>query len=169
MTEVLVYAAPCSPGEEHQAAWALLALVLERELGLCCLPEVARGEEGKPFFPGRPDICFNLSHSHGAVACAVHDREVGVDIERLRTPPKHLGRGMTAEAFFCLWTAREATVKRRGQGIAALMRRGEPDPMCRSFPDLLPGWIVTVCPSGDVPVRAVRVEDRLDGCQGEEP
>ena len=65
MREILVYAALCPPGEEHRAAWELLALVLERELGIPVLPETERGEEGKPFFPERPDVRFNLSHSHG--------------------------------------------------------------------------------------------------------
>lgn len=165
--EAVVYAACCRPGAEHQTAWALLALALERELGLCRLPEVARGEEGKPFFPGRPDICFNLSHSHGAAVCAVHDREIGVDVERLRRPPKRLSRGMEPEAFFRLWTAREATVKRQGRGIAALIQGEAPDPLCRSFSDLLPGWIVTVCPSVEAPVRAVFVEDLPDADRGE--
>lgn len=160
MEEAVLYAAVCSPGKEHQAAWDLLALALAREVELSALPEVAKEEEGKPFFPGRPDICFNLSHSHGAVACAVHDRDIGVDIELVRQPPKLLGQGMEPEAFFRLWTAREATVKRRGQGIAALMRGEAPDPLCQSFSNLLPGWIVTVCPSVEVPVRTVRA-DRL--------
>ena len=165
MTEILVCAALCPPGQEHQAAWTLLAEVLERELGIENLPETAKGEEGKPFFPQRPDICFNLSHSHGAAVCAVHDKAIGVDMERLRTPPRHLGRGMEPEAFFRLWTAREATVKRRGQGVAALMRGEAPDPLCRCLPDLLPGWVVTVCPSEDAPVRAVRWEDLGGGKQ----
>lgn len=165
MTEILVCAALCPPGQEHQAAWTLLAEVLERELGIENLPETAKGEEGKPFFPQRPDICFNLSHSHGAAVCAVHDKAIGVDMERLRTPPRHLGRGMAPEAFFRLWTTREATVKRRGQGVAALMRGEAPDPLCRSFSELLPGWVVTVCPSVDAPVRAVRWEDLGGGKQ----
>ena len=158
MREILVYAALCPPGEEHRAAWELLALALERERGLRQLPEVARGEEGKPCFPKRPDICFNLSHSHGAAVCAVHDKAIGVDMERLRTPPRHLGRGMEPEAFFRLWTAREATVKRRGQGVAALLQGEAPDPRCRCLTGLLPGWVITVCPSVDAPVRAIRVE-----------
>ena len=136
----------------------LLALALAREVELSALPEVAKGEEGKPFFPGRPDICFNLSHSHGAVACAVHDRDIGVDIELVRQPPKLLGQGMEPEAFFRLWTAREATVKRRGQGVAALLQGEAPDPRCRCLTGLLPGWVITVCPSVDAPVRAIRVE-----------
>ena len=158
MREILVYAALCPPGEEHRAAWELLALVLERELGIPVLPETERGEGGKPFFPRRPDVRFNLSHSRGAVACAVHDEEIGVDIERLRTPPKRLGRGMAPEDFFRLWTAREATVKRRGQGVAALLQGEAPDTRCRCLTGLLPGWVITVCPSVDAPVRAIRVE-----------
>lgn len=58
MTEVLVCAALCPPGEEHQAAWELLAQVLARELGIESLPEVAKGGEGKPFFPERPGYLF---------------------------------------------------------------------------------------------------------------
>ena len=158
MREILVYAALCPLGEEHRAAWELLALALERELGIPALPETERGEGGKPFFPRRPDVRFNLSHSRGAVACAVHDEEIGVDIERLRTPPKRLGRGMAPEDFFRLWTAREATVKRRGQGVAALLQGEAPDPRCRCLTGLLPGWVITVCPSVDAPVRAIRVE-----------
>ena len=92
------------------------------------------------------------------MACAVHDEEIGVDIERLRTPPKRLGRGMAPEDFFRLWTAREATVKRRGQGVAALLQGEAPDPRCRCLTGLLPGWVITVCPSVDAPVRAIRVE-----------
>ena len=156
--EIVVYAARCALGEEHRAAWGLLELALERERGLHELPEVARGEEGKPFFPRRPEICFNRSHSHGAAACALHGWEIGVDIERLRTPPKYLGRSREPEEFFRWWTAREATVKCRGEGIAALLRGGEPDPLCRCFGDLLPGWMVAVCPSKDARVRTVRIE-----------
>ena len=31
------------------------------------LPEVALGRLGKPYFPGYPDVHFNISHSSGAV------------------------------------------------------------------------------------------------------
>ena len=76
---------------------------------------------------------------------------------------------MTDEEFFRLWTAREATVKRRGQGIAALMRGEAPDPLCRCLPDLLPGWVVTVCPSVDAPVRALRMEGSDDESRDQPP
>lgn len=161
--DVVVYAAQCDPGGEHEAAWALLKLALERESGLSPLPETAKGEGGKPFFPDRPDLCFNLSHSRGGVACALHDKAVGVDIEGLRQSPKHLGRGMEPEEFFRRWTAREALVKRRGGGIVDLLREGEGDPLCRCLEGLLPGWVVTVCPSEPAAIRGIRIGDMAAG------
>ena len=65
---------------EHELAYRLLALVTERVFGLTALPELAREGGGKPFFPARPDICFNLSHSRGAAVCAMHERPVGIDM-----------------------------------------------------------------------------------------
>ena len=87
------------------------------------------------------------------MVCAVHDRPVGVDIEKLRPAPKRLSGGMEDHAFFCRWTALEATVKRDGKGIAALRSGLEPDALCVSSGELLPGWIITVCPSERVEVR----------------
>ena len=153
-----VYAALCPEGAEHDLAYRLLALAVEGELGLRPLPEIAREAGGKPFFPTRPEICFNLSHSHGAAVCALHDKPVGVDVEKLRPAPKRLASGMGDEAFFRLWTAREATVKRRGQGIGALLRPLEPDPLCRCVEGLLEGYVVTVCPSEDAEIGTVRIE-----------
>ena len=156
--DVIVYAASGLEGGERALARRLLALALEREYGLRELPEIAREPGGKPFFPSRPDICFNLSHSHGAAVCALHDKPVGIDVEKLRPAPRRLAEGMEDEAFFRLWTAKEATVKRRGQGVAALLRPMEPDSLCRHLEGLLEGYIVTVCPSEEAEVRTVRIE-----------
>ncbi len=94
---------------------------------------------GKPVLQpgdGQPGIHFNLSHSHGAIACAVNPtREVGIDVEdqqrglayldlaeRYFAPPEasHL-RCLDAEqrraAFFAIWTLKEAFVKAIGQGL----------------------------------------------------
>ena len=156
--DVIVYAASGPEGGERTLARRLLALALEREYGLRKPPETAREPGGKPFFPSRPDICFNLSHSHGAAVCALHNKPVGIDVEKLRPAPRRLAEGMEDEAFFRLWTAKEATVKRSGQGIAALLRPLEPDPLCRHLEGLLEGCAVTVCPSENAAVRTVRIE-----------
>ncbi|MDE7220256.1 MAG: hypothetical protein K2O45_11645 [Oscillospiraceae bacterium] len=155
--DLILYAALGPEGTEHDLALRLLALALERELGLAPPPEIAREAGGKPYFPSRPDICFNLSHSHGAAVCALHNAPVGVDVEKLRPAPERLAQGLDDEAFFRLWTAREATVKRRGQGIGALLRPLDPDPLCRCAEGLLEGYIVTVCPSEEAGIRTVLV------------
>ena len=157
--DVLVYATRCAVGEEHLQAYQLLSTVVQRAYGISALQNIARESGGKPYFPDCPDICFNLSHSYGAVACAVHDRPVGVDIERLRPAPKRLADGMEDIAFFYRWTAKEATVKRDGKGIGALIRDFDPVPLCQSSAEILPGWIVTVCPSEKAEVRFFRFED----------
>lgn len=145
--QVSIFCAECDEGTEHESAWRLLALTLKQVYGIEKMPRIEREAGGKPFFPERSDICFNLSHSHGAVACAVHDAPVGVDIERLRHAPRRLAGELNDWAFFRRWTAKEASSKRDGRGIAALLRDFEPDALCRTFDDLLPGWIITVCPS----------------------
>ena len=153
--ELIVYAAHTAREGERALAWGLLRLALVRELGIEALPELAREPGGKPYFHARPDLQFNLSHSRGGAVCALHDMPVGVDIEKLRPAPRRLAQGMGDEDFFRLWTAKEATVKRAGLGVAALRGLLEPDGRCRCLEGLLPGFIVTVCPSADVPVRAV--------------
>ena len=155
--DLIIYAALCPEGGERDLACRLLTLAVRQELGLPYMPDIAREARGKPYFPSRPDICFNLSHSHGAAVCALHDRPVGIDVEKLRPAPKRLAAGMADKAFFRLWTAREAAVKRAGLGVEALRRTRTPDPLCQCLEGFLPGCIVTVCPTEAGPVRTVRV------------
>lgn len=155
--DVILYAAVCPPGQERAAAYQLLEQLLRREFGIGALPEIARRAQGKPWFPARADICFNISHSLGGVVAAVHDRELGVDVEKLRPAPRRLAAGLSDEAFFRRWTAQEATIKRAGADWRSLLCRPTPDENCRCVEDLLPGWIITVCPTGEAAIRAERV------------
>src|SRR5947209_19706822 len=51
--------------------------------------DFALREHGKPYLPLAPEVRFNLSHSHEMALVAVAiDREVGVDIEKLRPMPR---------------------------------------------------------------------------------
>lgn len=156
--DVFVYAARCDGENEHDAAYRLLAAAVKQALDWQSLPEIRREDGGKPFFPAHPDVCFNLSHSHGAVVCALHDKPVGVDIEKLRPAPRRLADGLDDASFFRLWTAKEASIKRMGLGVGSLLRPMEPDPHCQCLEGLLDGWVVTVCPAGDAAVRAARIE-----------
>ena len=131
---------------------------MKQRWGWRSLPEIRREDGGKPFFPAHPEVCFNLSHSHGGAACALHNQPVGIDMEKLRPAPKRLANDMEDEAFFRLWTAKEASIKRRGLGFGALLRPVEVDPRCQCLEGLLDGWVVTVCPSEDAAIRTALVE-----------
>ncbi len=63
---------------------ALLAGLAEEVWGLVPLPEIAALPGGKPWFPTRPDCRFSLSHAGELGMCAVSERTVGADVERLR-------------------------------------------------------------------------------------
>jgi len=86
------------------------------------------GDHGKPYFENFPDFHFNISHSGKYVAVAFSKKEIGVDIEAVRDVNlKIAGRFFTeqekefaknAQAFFCVWTRKEAYVKKTGCGIS---------------------------------------------------
>lgn len=115
-------------------AWLLLEQAL-REHGVETVPEMAFGESGKPYFPSMPELHFSLSHCPRAVACAVGERPVGVDVESIRPYRPQLGRYVLNESelaqveggdcdreFVRLWTRKEALVKMRGTGLRDNLR-----------------------------------------------
>ena len=65
-------------------AYALLGELLRAEYGLGVLPAMARGADGKPYFPGEPELHFNVSHSGGLALCGAGEAPLGVDVEVLR-------------------------------------------------------------------------------------
>lgn len=99
---------------------------------------------GKPFVDS-PGICFSVSHAGDLVGAAFCDAEVGFDLEQIRPVPaavldrvcSHrdrayiLGNDASAQRltdpaalrrFFEVWTFKEATVKRTGEGIAGQLQ-----------------------------------------------
>lgn len=88
-------------------------------------------EHGKPMLNEVSNIHFSISHCKAAIAVAVADRPVGIDVETLRMPSEALAEKVmdegeklrfdisdTPEDFFsALWTAKEAVMKCRGTGI----------------------------------------------------
>lgn len=111
---------------EPLCAYALLLMALREKLGWRMLPPICRGPQGKPSFAGHPEVCFNLSHTDGAVLLGLSDMPLGVDIERLRPMrPAAMRRlcGVCAEeTFFPAWVRREALVKLSGGAVG----RGDP-------------------------------------------
>lgn len=67
-------------------AYGALHLALQRQYDFYGFPPIAIASEGKPYFPDYPSIQFNLSHTDGAVVCALSETPVGVDLERSRPP-----------------------------------------------------------------------------------
>lgn len=117
---------------EHAAAMRLLEKAVKKEYSLDRLPEIVKGEHGKPYFKDS-GIKFSLSHCKGMAVCAVYQKETGVDCEGCgRTNFRAAKRFFTAEEFAELeeaeekersrvlaeiWTAKEAYGKAIGKGL----------------------------------------------------
>lgn len=87
------------------------------------------GENGKPYTKGL-DVHFNISHSGDMAVCAVSDKEIGIDIEKIREINPRTAEKFACETekeyinshkngFFEIWTLKEAFFKCIGTGLGA--------------------------------------------------
>ncbi len=95
-------------------AYALLGELLRAEYGLGVLPAMARGADGKPYFPGEPELHFNVSHSGGLALCGAGEAPLGVDVEVLRPRRPGLARYVCSEA-------ESAWLERQGRGLGGVL------------------------------------------------
>jgi len=82
---------------------------------------------GKPFLPQGP--FFSISHCKHAIAVAIDEQPIGIDVEAIRQADNELiERTMNSEErqqitnardFTRLWTRKEAVVKAQGTGIVS--------------------------------------------------
>ena len=121
---------------EKVAAYVLLVEMMRERSFLQELPLVGYAENGKPFLQNYPDLHFNMSHCKRAVAVALHDAPVGIDVEcRRRVSQALMERVCSAGerefvcsaadpelAFIRLWTRKEALLKCTGVGIREDLR-----------------------------------------------
>ena len=125
---------------EHQKGLELLSYGLKALYGLDFMPVIGYGTHGKPYFPYRKDIHFNISHCDGLAACAISDAPVGVDVERIAPVSENLAKRVLTEdelnqlpcrqknsseyleKFYRFWTLKESAVKHSGKGLAQDLR-----------------------------------------------
>ena len=148
--------------------------------------EITRNAYGKPCYPPhllkKKPAYFNLSHAGDLVVLAKADTDLGVDVEQIR--PVDFSRFRTVfseeelrriqqaaapqEAFFALWTKKEAFVKCIGKGMTAL---GEYDEKADAFTYTVhrrEGHIITVCSETAEALGGIKVlEPELDLTQNE--
>jgi len=129
----------------HGMLRAILSRYLETESGKTL--EFKSGPYGKPALtgpPARSGLQFNLTHSQDLMLLAVtRAGAVGIDVERIRAMKdaaelverffspreiaafRKLPAAQQPEAFFNLWTRKEAWLKATGEGIGLLLDRVE--------------------------------------------
>ena len=147
-------------------AYGLLLALLRERYGWTALPPMERTGNGKPFFPGHPQVHFSISHTAGAAAVAVSDAPVGVDIQHIQTPPRRLAylTGLEEpEAFFRSWTQWEARAKRTGAGILDMVRRQPPLAPGEVCTEILafPGYMAASAGAEPEQVRRMTVDGLL--------
>lgn len=110
--------------------FVLLQYALREEYGINEVPEFVYNEFGKPSLPNLP-IHFSLSHCKDAIACAVSDYNIGIDVESIAPYNRGVARRVcTADElgslenstdkdadFIKLWTMKEAISKFEGMGL----------------------------------------------------
>lgn len=118
-------------GQMECALSYLLLLETLNHYGTTIAPRFSYNAHGKPYLAEFPNIHFNLSHCHNAIACIVDCKPVGIDVEDMGRYHESLARYCMNDSemdsilgaadpdleFTRLWTRKEAFYKLSGTGI----------------------------------------------------
>lgn len=134
--------------------------------------KITLGPGGKP---ETEKVHFNISHSGDLVICAVGEKAVGCDVEKIEKEPEEVAQRFfhqnevgylqrfqgqeRNEMFFRLWTWKESYMKMTGEGARLPLqdfeilpdggrirvRRGEETLSCHMMEYSVPGYKVSVC------------------------
>ena len=122
---------------QRDQIYDLLSRSAQAYWGLNQLPAVERHPEGKPWFPSRAELEFNLSHSGTMGLCALSCHPVGVDIQIIKQWRPGLPQRVCSQeeldwldrqqdqwgAFTVLWALKESRVKQSGRGLRDPIRQ----------------------------------------------
>lgn len=154
------------------------------------------GSHGKPGLSGNMPLTFNLSHAGEVVVCAfARDRQIGVDVERVRAnfnveeigerffsaaerdTLRRLPAGEKHDGFFRFWTRKEAYIKARGEGLSHPLHQfdvclgGSGNLLIHTRPDAdeASRWVIwdVAVPSGCVAAVAFEAAVPTDSCAAE--
>lgn len=121
--------------------------------------EFGINEYGKPFFPGHPLFCFNISHTRNAIAVAFSNDEVGVDIEKIKPPDSQIAKRFFTSseqdyifshknpdrAFYEIWTKKEVYIKCIGIGLAKPLKSFDTLDDESSISMYIGEYIISIC------------------------
>ena len=121
--------------------------------------EIKRTKNGKPYADG--SVCFSLSHTDGFTVCAVSDKCVGVDAEKIRTvknKEKILRRftgkeyeNISDKDFLWEWTQFESCVKFSGEKITTYKKDNKHNKNIKTF--IFGEYIISLCSQEDEPIE----------------
>jgi 4'-phosphopantetheinyl transferase len=155
-------------------AYLLLRIGLYNELGYWGKPVIYQKENEKPKLEGMNKVEFNLSHCKRAVACAISQHKVGLDVQEPVSYNKGLGVMTLSEAelkhvessenrdleFTKLWTRKESFGKYWGFGIAYNLKAvdflvGERKDRFQTFTRVFPEYVLTISSKEALGIRHI--------------